>query len=127
MYDDGSSQASVSETSSQVDVEKSPSKNTTTAEVVPVTEPRADTPTISEKAEVTRTELKRVFRRAAWYSLALTAIVAILGTHVPAHARCTSLLTASSRAFPVIVPIPMFFSHYVFSKGFYTFWVACTM
>ncbi|KAL1938110.1 hypothetical protein VTO73DRAFT_11939 [Trametes versicolor] len=103
MYDDGSSQASVSETSSQVDVEKSPSKNTTTAEVVPVAEPRAETPTMSEKAEVTRTELKRVFRRAAWYSLALTAIVAIL------------------------VPIPMFFSHYVFSKGFYTFWVACTI
>ena len=25
------------------------------------------------------------------------------------------------------VPIPMFFSHYVFSKTFYTFWVACTM
>ncbi|OJT07009.1 Urea active transporter [Trametes pubescens] len=103
MYVDGSSQAEISETSSQVDVEKSPSKNTTTTDVVPVIEPRAETPTISEKADVSRTELKRVFRRAAWYSLALTLIVAIL------------------------VPIPMFFSHYVFSKGFYTFWIACTM
>ena len=25
------------------------------------------------------------------------------------------------------VPLPMYFSHYVFSKEFYTFWVACTM
>ena len=25
------------------------------------------------------------------------------------------------------VPLPMYFSHYVFSKKFYTFWVACTM
>ncbi|TFY66994.1 hypothetical protein EVJ58_g1911 [Rhodofomes roseus] len=50
-----------------------------------------------------REELKRVFKRAAWYSLALTLIVAI------------------------IVPLPMFFSHYIFSKAFYTFWVACTM
>ncbi|KAI0753718.1 Na+/solute symporter [Fomes fomentarius] len=47
--------------------------------------------------------LRAVFKRAAWYSLLLTAIVAIL------------------------VPIPMFFSHYVFSKSFYTFWVACTI
>ncbi|KZT67891.1 putative urea transporter [Daedalea quercina L-15889] len=48
-------------------------------------------------------ELKRVFKRAAWYSLILTLIVAI------------------------IVPLPMFFSHYVFSKAFYKFWVACTI
>jgi len=46
-------------------------------------------------------ELKRVFKRAAWYSLVLTLIVAI------------------------IVPLPMFFSHYIFSKAFYKFWVAC--
>ncbi|KAH9837660.1 Na+/solute symporter [Rhodofomes roseus] len=50
-----------------------------------------------------REELKRVFKRAAWYSLALTLIVAI------------------------IVPLPMFFSHYIFSKAFYKFWVACTI
>lgn len=127
MYEDGSSQASISETSSQVDVEKSPSKNTATAEVLPVTEPHSETPAISDKAEVTRVELKRVFRRAAWYSLALTAIVAILGTHLPAYAHRASLLTAAAHVLSATVPIPMFFSHYVFSKGFYTFWVACTM
>ncbi|CDO71338.1 hypothetical protein BN946_scf184908.g96 [Trametes cinnabarina] len=48
-------------------------------------------------------ELKRVFRRATWYSLALTLIVAIL------------------------VPLPMYFSQYIFGRGFYTFWVACTI
>ncbi|KAF8438524.1 hypothetical protein L210DRAFT_3404300, partial [Boletus edulis BED1] len=25
------------------------------------------------------------------------------------------------------VPLPMFFSHYVFSRKFYTFWTACTI
>ncbi|KAL6307358.1 Na+/solute symporter [Sparassis latifolia] len=55
------------------------------------------------KEVVSQAELIRAFRRAAWYSLALTLIVAI------------------------IVPLPMFFSHYVFSKPFYRFWVACTI
>ncbi|OCH90106.1 hypothetical protein OBBRIDRAFT_812877 [Obba rivulosa] len=50
-----------------------------------------------------REELMSVFKRAAWYSLALTLSVAI------------------------IVPLPMFFSHYVFNESFYAFWVACTI
>ncbi|EMD32761.1 hypothetical protein CERSUDRAFT_143319 [Gelatoporia subvermispora B] len=50
-----------------------------------------------------REELMVVFKRAAWYSLALTLCVAI------------------------IVPLPMFFARYVFSESFYTFWVACTI
>ncbi|EPS92763.1 hypothetical protein FOMPIDRAFT_1137344 [Fomitopsis schrenkii] len=50
-----------------------------------------------------REELKRVFKRAAWYSLALALVVT------------------------VIIPLPMFFSHYVFSKAFFKFWVACTI
>ncbi|KAI0351204.1 Na+/solute symporter [Trametes cingulata] len=104
VYDDGSSGApasrqSGSETSSQA--EKEPSKDAVTAEVVPV-EADLDDRQPSGAQDVTRAELKRVFRRAAWYSLALTVAVA------------------------VIVPLPMYFSHYVFSRGFYTFWVACT-
>ncbi|CAL1697446.1 unnamed protein product [Somion occarium] len=47
--------------------------------------------------------LQRIFRKATLYSIALTLVVAI------------------------IVPIPMFFSHYVFSRAFYTFWTACTI
>jgi len=47
--------------------------------------------------------LQEVFKRASWYSIILTAIVAI------------------------IVPLPMFLSHYIFSKAFYTFWVACSI
>ncbi|KAI0742221.1 Na+/solute symporter [Daedaleopsis nitida] len=58
---------------------------------------------VKDPGSASREELKAVFRRAAWYSLALTMTVAIL------------------------VPIPMFFSCYVFTKGFYTFWVACTI
>lgn len=27
----------------------------------------------------------------------------------------------------LVVPIPMFFSHYVFNEAFYTFWVVMTM
>ncbi|KZT25093.1 solute symporter family transporter [Neolentinus lepideus HHB14362 ss-1] len=52
--------------------------------------------------ELSREALMKVFKKAAWYSSMLTLIVAI------------------------IVPIPMFFSHYVFSAKFYTFWVSCT-
>ncbi|KAI0820483.1 Na+/solute symporter [Trametes gibbosa] len=74
------------------------SKDATTADVLPVCD--------ADPAEgVSRTELKRVFRRAAWGSLALTCVLTM----------------------PVTVPLPMFFSGYVFSKGFYTFWVACTI
>ncbi|KAH7910248.1 Na+/solute symporter [Hygrophoropsis aurantiaca] len=48
-------------------------------------------------------ELHASFKRAAWYSSVMSAIVII------------------------IVPFPMFFSHYVFSEGFYTFWIACSI
>lgn len=74
-----------------------PEKAGIVAEVQPVAADQA----LGADQAAEHAELKRVFRRAAWYSLALTLIVAIL------------------------VPIPMFFSHYVFSKPFYTFWVAC--
>ncbi|KAF8556781.1 Na+/solute symporter [Imleria badia] len=47
--------------------------------------------------------LKRVFKKALIYSTIFTAIVII------------------------IVPLPMFFSHYVFSRTFYTFWTACSI
>ncbi|KAF9007001.1 hypothetical protein BDQ17DRAFT_1461621 [Cyathus striatus] len=47
--------------------------------------------------------LKAAFRRALWYSSTLTFIVAFL------------------------IPIPMFFSHYVFSKSFYMFWVSTSI
>ncbi|KAI0071512.1 Na+/solute symporter [Panus rudis PR-1116 ss-1] len=47
--------------------------------------------------------LKRIFQRATICSIALTLAVAI------------------------IVPLPMFFSHYIFSVQFYTFWVACSI
>ncbi|KII84041.1 hypothetical protein PLICRDRAFT_179725 [Plicaturopsis crispa FD-325 SS-3] len=47
--------------------------------------------------------LEKVFKRAFYYSSILTVIVVIL------------------------IPIPMFFSHYVFSKKFYTFWVSCSI
>jgi len=47
--------------------------------------------------------LRAAFRRATWYSLTLTAIVTI------------------------IVPLPMFFSHYVYGKPFYKFWVSVSI
>ncbi|KAG2143478.1 Na+/solute symporter [Suillus bovinus] len=57
-----------------------------------------------EKDEESRIRsLKIAFRKALMYSSILTLIVVIL------------------------VPIPMFFSHYIFSKKFYTFWTACSI
>ncbi|KAF9480172.1 solute symporter family transporter [Pholiota conissans] len=47
--------------------------------------------------------LQQAFKRAAWYSLTLTAAVAI------------------------IVPLPMFFSHYVFSEKFFAFWISVSI
>ncbi|KAG1845912.1 putative urea transporter, partial [Suillus subalutaceus] len=47
--------------------------------------------------------LQRVFRRAAWYSSAMSVIVIL------------------------IVPLTMFFTNYVFSERFYTFWVTCSI
>ncbi|TCD69441.1 hypothetical protein EIP91_007567 [Steccherinum ochraceum] len=52
---------------------------------------------------VDRETLQKIFKKATVYSVILTLIVAL------------------------IVPLPMFFSHYIFSKAFYTFWVACSM
>ncbi|KAI0669067.1 putative urea transporter [Trametes maxima] len=60
-------------------------------------------PSTTDNGTPSTSELERVFRRAAWYSLALTVIVTVL------------------------VPFPMFFSGYVFGEGFYAFWVACTI
>ncbi|KAI0691071.1 Na+/solute symporter [Cytidiella melzeri] len=61
----------------------------------------------SVKSAVSRPDreqlLKANFTRATMYSFVLTVIVAI------------------------VVPLPMFFSRYIFSKAFYTFWVACTI
>ncbi|KAL4245421.1 Urea active transporter [Abortiporus biennis] len=47
--------------------------------------------------------LQSVFKWVTLYFIILTLIVAI------------------------IVPLPMFFSHYVFSMGFFKFWIACTI
>ena len=65
--------------------------------------------------------LRSVFRRAIYYSTVLTVIVTIAGKNLR---KCGMCLPMTRR---VLVPLPMFFSHYVFSKGFYTFWVACSM
>jgi len=56
-----------------------------------------------EDSPIDHGTLLRVFKRAAWYSSAMSAIVIL------------------------IVPLPMFFSHYVFSERFYTFWVSCSI
>ncbi|KAJ2992755.1 hypothetical protein NUW54_g7859 [Trametes sanguinea] len=109
VYDDSrvsdpESPASVEKRHSSVsDTPSAKEKETSKDEVIAAVASVDECSTSTGESEVSRVELKRVFRRAAWYSLALTFIVAIL------------------------VPIPMFFSEYVFSKGFYTFWVACTI
>ncbi|KDQ52421.1 hypothetical protein JAAARDRAFT_138754 [Jaapia argillacea MUCL 33604] len=63
----------------------------------------SDSVSVAEIDDLDPSSLMRIFKRAAWYSSILTFIVAIL------------------------VPLPMFFSHYVFSEKFYAFWIACTI
>lgn len=57
-----------------------PEKAGIVAEVQPVAADQA----LGADQAAEHAELKRVFRRAAWYSLALTLIVAILGASLPA-------------------------------------------
>ncbi|KAI8977810.1 Na+/solute symporter [Trametes punicea] len=111
VYDDSRSMSSASDAAADSNAQRRPDLYTTsqektsckdnaTAIIVPI---QPDDANLESALGVSRVQLKKVFRRAAWYSLALTLAVAIL------------------------VPIPMFFSHYVFSERFYTFWVACTI
>ncbi|KAG0704551.1 putative urea transporter [Suillus ampliporus] len=60
-------------------------------------------PTDAQEDPLCHDALQKVFRRAAWYSSAMSVIVIL------------------------IVPLSMFFSHYVFSERFYTFWIACSI
>ncbi|KAF8130263.1 Na+/solute symporter [Boletus edulis] len=82
-------------------------KNSNTGEASPDLEkqPKKDSSDsdASKDEEEQIASLQRVFKKAFVYSTVFTAIVI------------------------VIVPLPMFFSHYVFSREFYTFWTACSI
>ncbi|KAG2030567.1 hypothetical protein BDR03DRAFT_936625 [Suillus americanus] len=58
---------------------------------------------VAQEDPLNHDTLQAVFRRAAWYSSAMSVIVII------------------------IVPLTMFFTNYVFSERFYTFWVTCSI
>ncbi|KZV72202.1 Na+/solute symporter [Peniophora sp. CONT] len=80
------------------------SKDKVETSVTPAPDRDVDSPAVySDKDPEMRRKMEAVFKRSLVYSAILTSIVVI------------------------IVPIPMFFSHYVFSVGFYKFWVACTI
>jgi hypothetical protein len=49
-----------------------------------------------------KAELQRIFVRAGYGSIAMATIIALL------------------------IPLPLFFTNYIFSKGFFTFWVAAS-
>lgn len=82
----------------------------TDASVVPVADPDADDDADADAASQTTTidkmpdhvELQRIFVRAGYGAIALAVIVALL------------------------VPLPLFFTNYIFSKGFFTFWIAAS-
>ncbi|KAG2081467.1 putative urea transporter [Suillus cothurnatus] len=61
------------------------------------------TNSIAQEDPLCHDTLQRVFRRAAWYSSAMSVIVIL------------------------IVPLTMFFTNYVFSERFYIFWVSCSI
>jgi hypothetical protein len=76
---------------------------------------------VHEDYQIDHDTLLRVFKRAAWYSSAMSAIVILISElHTPSNYG--GLMNE-----PFAVPLPMFFSHYVFSERFYTFWVSCSM
>lgn len=67
--------------------------------------------------------LKSAFKRAAIYSSALSLIVVLIGKLGSVIFDITLAILTTDLS----VPLPMFFSHYVFSRPFYTFWVSATM
>lgn len=89
----------------------------------------SDKPIDSEQGDLERdsdTDLKvlqAAFKRALWYSSTLTAIVTIIGELGIIFRQC--IFEPLSTMFTV--PLPMFFSHYIFSKAFFTFWIAVSM
>ncbi|KIK45666.1 hypothetical protein CY34DRAFT_22415 [Suillus luteus UH-Slu-Lm8-n1] len=87
------------------DTESQKEKKGTSEKESSLKQPVSDTKEVGlDNDEETRVRsLKMVFRKALIYSSILTLIVVIL------------------------VPLPMFFSHYIFSKKFYTFWTACSI
>lgn len=66
--------------------------------------------------------LKAAFRRAAIYSSTLTFIVGILGTLIVVPGTSNASYQPST-----LVPLPMFFSQYVYSEKFFGFWIAASM
>ena len=96
MYDDAESSASETDrereesgSASPVDKKKSSldkegSEQAVSTEVVPVSSSSGD-------GAVSRRELQAVFKRAAWYSLMLTVIVAILGEQTWTDSRRPSI------------------------------------
>ncbi|KAF8488082.1 Na+/solute symporter [Gautieria morchelliformis] len=71
--------------------------------IPPSSDASTELPAVQINAGASPEELRRVFRRAMWPSVILAVIVV------------------------VVVPFPMFLSHYVFSHTFFRFWIACTM
>lgn len=71
--------------------------------------------------EVDRTILEGIFRRAAWSSFTMVLLTVVIGKYTLLGSNTSDIQLLSP------VPIPMFFSHYVLSEKFYTFWIVCTM
>ncbi|KAF9228102.1 hypothetical protein BS17DRAFT_799569 [Gyrodon lividus] len=63
--------------------------------------------------------LGHVFKKALIYSSIFTLIVVIIGKVFHLTMLLMSIILS--------VPLPMFFSHYVFSRKFYAFWTACSI
>ena len=80
------------------------------------------TPEVQSRKDASVKELERVFRRAMWPSLTLTITVMVV-CFQSILMLCCAQYTCNAQ----IVPLPMFFSHYVFSHTFFRFWIACSI
>ncbi|KAA1474203.1 Na+/solute symporter [Dentipellis sp. KUC8613] len=90
--------------SSEKASEKASEKGSDRVSVMEVPTDTADVAGLQNRENIVdKATMEAVFKRAAIYSGILTAIVMF------------------------IVPLPMFFSHYVFSERFYAFWATCSI
>ncbi|TFK37572.1 solute symporter family transporter [Crucibulum laeve] len=79
--------------------------------------PVSDSNGEGKNAPANLTVLRKAFKKALWYSSVLTAIVAIIG-------KCFIHTTGRQET---DFPLPMFFSNYVYSEKFWSFWIAISI
>lgn len=78
----------------------------------------------SDTEEVDRAGLQRIFKRAAYISISLALLIAIVSGINQLCACVGTYLILTDHYSYQIIPMPLFGSNYVFSRKFFTAWIS---